>query len=147
MAEVSSSRRKCRKAHFSAPSHIKRKLMSAPLSKDLKKKYGVRSMPVRKDDELLIRTGYYSINAGTFKGNKGKVTSVYRKRWCVYIEKLSKSKANGAPYNIPIKPCNCSIVKLKLDKNRNELLKKKAQTVTEKGKGEKYSKDTMKQVD
>ena len=45
-------------------------------------------MPIRKDDEV-------SIVKGSYKGNKGKVTQVYRLRWCIYVEKLSKSKANG----------------------------------------------------
>ena len=40
--DVSSSRRKSRKAHFSAPSHKRRVLMSAPLSKELADKYHVR---------------------------------------------------------------------------------------------------------
>jgi large subunit ribosomal protein L26e len=31
--------------------------MSSGLSKDLRKKHGVRSMPVRKDDEVLIQKG------------------------------------------------------------------------------------------
>ena len=53
-----SSRRKCRKAHFSAPSHIRRTYMSAPLSKELKAKYGVRSMPIRKDDEVMVRISF-----------------------------------------------------------------------------------------
>lgn len=44
-AAVSGSRRKCRKAHFSAPSHIRRKVMSASLSKDLRLKFGVSSLP------------------------------------------------------------------------------------------------------
>ena len=65
--EVTSSRRKCRKAHFTAHSTLRYKLMSSGLSKDLRKKHGVRSMPVRKDDEV-------SIVKGSFKGNKGKVT-------------------------------------------------------------------------
>merc|ERR1712098_525184 len=47
-----SSRRKNRKAYFNAPSHIRRVFMSAPLSKELKAKYNVRSMPIRKDDEV-----------------------------------------------------------------------------------------------
>jgi large subunit ribosomal protein L26e len=51
---VSSSRRKNRKRHFTAPSHIRRKIMSAPLSKELRKKHGVRSIPVRKDDEVIV---------------------------------------------------------------------------------------------
>ena len=37
---VSSSRRKSRKRHFNAPSHIRRIIMSAPLHKDLRSKYG-----------------------------------------------------------------------------------------------------------
>merc|ERR1711937_457524 len=49
---VSSDRSKCRKRHFSAPSHVRRRLMSAPLSKEMRAKYGVRSMPIRKDDEV-----------------------------------------------------------------------------------------------
>ena len=52
---VSSDRSKSRKRHFSAPSHIRRRLMSAPLSKELRTKYGVRSMPVRKDDEVQVK--------------------------------------------------------------------------------------------
>lgn len=39
---VTSSRRKCRKAHFSAPSSERRKIMSAALSPELRNKYGVR---------------------------------------------------------------------------------------------------------
>ena len=53
---VSSSRRKNRKRHFQAPSHVRRIIMSSPLSKDLKTKYNVRSMPIRKDDEVQVRT-------------------------------------------------------------------------------------------
>lgn len=51
---VSGSRRKNRQRHFTAPSHIRRKIMSAPLSKELRKKYNVRSIPVRKDDEVMV---------------------------------------------------------------------------------------------
>lgn len=40
-AGVSSSRRKSRRAHFSAPSSVRRILMSAALSSDLKIKYNV----------------------------------------------------------------------------------------------------------
>jgi len=51
---VSGSRRKNRKRHFNAPSHIRRKIMSAPLSKELRQKHSVRSIPVRKDDEVQV---------------------------------------------------------------------------------------------
>ena len=42
--DVSSSRRKSRKAHFTAPSNVRRKIMSAPLSKELREKYHVRPL-------------------------------------------------------------------------------------------------------
>ena len=51
---MSSSRRKNRKKHFNAPSHIRRRIMSSPLSKELRQKYGVRSIPIRKDDEVQV---------------------------------------------------------------------------------------------
>ena len=38
---VSSSRRTCRKAHFTAPSHVRRVMMSSPLCEALKNKYNV----------------------------------------------------------------------------------------------------------
>lgn len=44
---VSSSRRKARRDHFQAPSSIRRNIMSAPLSKELREKYNVRSIPIR----------------------------------------------------------------------------------------------------
>ena len=33
--------------------------MSAPLSKDLRTKHSVRSMPIRKDDEVVVTRGHY----------------------------------------------------------------------------------------
>mmetsp|Transcript_22406 Transcript_22406/g.25936 ORF Transcript_22406/g.25936 Transcript_22406/m.25936 type:complete len:144 (+) Transcript_22406:46-477(+) len=135
--EVTSSRRKQRKAHFAAPSSVKRVIMSAHLSQDLKKKYNVRSLPIRKDDEVLVVRGL-------FKGQKGKVTQVYRKRWCIYVEKLSKTKTNGAPINVPINPTNCVIIRPKIDKDRTELLKRKEKSLSSKVKGGKYTgKDVM----
>ena len=55
--DVSSSRRKCRKAHFTAPSHIRYRLMSSHLSKELRTKHSVRALPIRKDDEVVIVRG------------------------------------------------------------------------------------------
>eukprot|EP00034_Subulatomonas_tetraspora_P000732 GABW01000997.1.p1 GENE.GABW01000997.1~~GABW01000997.1.p1 ORF type:complete len:57 (-),score=13.04 GABW01000997.1:54-224(-) len=43
--------------------------MSAPLSSALREEYKVRSMPIRKDDEVKIVRGQ-------FKGTEGKITSV-----------------------------------------------------------------------
>jgi len=132
--EVSSSRRKNRKAHFQAPSNIRRRLLASHLSKDLRAKYNVRAVPLRKDDEVIIVRG-------TYKGNKGKVTQVYRKKWCVYVEKISKPKMNGAPYQIPLHPSQLVITKLKLEKDRKDLIDRKSNGL------KKERKDLANQVD
>jgi large subunit ribosomal protein L26e len=134
--EVTSSRRKSRRAHFSAPSHIRHRIMSATLSKDLRKKHGVRSAPVRKDDEVVILRG-------TNKGTKGKIIQVFRKKWAIHIDKLTKNKANGAPYQIPIHPSNVSITKLKEGKDRMAAIVKAAAGVAaRKHTGEKKVRST-----
>ena len=120
LIEVTSSRRKCRKAHFTAPSHLRQKLMSAALSKELRQKHSVRSMPIRKDDEVLVARG-------KFKGREGKIMAVYRKKFVVHIERVSREKAQGATVPIGIHPSNLVITKLHLDKDRLAKLAIKAQ--------------------
>ncbi|KAK3906451.1 translation protein SH3-like domain-containing protein [Staphylotrichum tortipilum] len=112
---VSSSRRKSRKAHFSAPSSIRRNIMSAPLSKELREKYNVRSIPIRKDDEVQIVRG---LN----KDKEGKVTSVYRLKYAIHVERVTRDKATGQSVPLPIHPSNVVITKLKLDKDREDIL-------------------------
>merc|ERR1712113_994686 len=135
---VTSSRRKQRKRQFTAPSHVRRKLMSAPLSKDLRQKYGVRSMPIRKDDEVQVLRGHY-------KGQQvGKVVQCYRKKFVVYIERIQREKANGASGYVGIHPSKVSIVKLKMDKDRKKILDRRAKgraEATGKDKG-KYTEET-----
>merc|ERR1712160_5850 len=119
---VSSQRRKSRKAHFSAPSSIRRKMMSCHLSKELRAKYDCRSIPVRKGDSVLIKCGSAE---GGVKNKIGKVMTVYRRRWCIHVEKVVRDKKNGSQVQIPINASNCEITQLKLDKSRKALLAKK----------------------
>uniref|UniRef100_A0A453ED37 KOW domain-containing protein n=1 Tax=Aegilops tauschii subsp. strangulata TaxID=200361 RepID=A0A453ED37_AEGTS len=90
---VTSSRRKCRKAHFTAPSSVRRVLMSAALSSELRHKYNVRSIPIRKDDEVQVVRG-------TYKGREGKVVQVYRRRWVIHVERITREKVNGSTVNV-----------------------------------------------
>merc|ERR1719364_609884 len=93
---VSSSRRKSRKAHFTATSVDRRKLMSAPLSAELRAKHNVRSVPIRKDDEVQVVRG-------TYKNREGK----------------------GATVNVGLDASKVVIMKLKMDKDRKKLLERK----------------------
>ena len=124
---VSSSRRKSRKAHFSAPSHKRRIIMSAPLSRELRDKYNVKHMPIRKDDQVTIVRG-------GFKDQEGKVICVYRKKFCIHIERVTRERANGATVQVGIHPSNCVITKLKLDKSRKQILARKDSENAGKGK-------------
>lgn len=125
---VSSSRRKCRKAHFQADSTSRRKIMSASLSKELRKKYNVRSLPIRKDDEVQVVRGNYK--------RDGKVTQVYRKKYVIHVERIQKEKSNGATVMLGVHPSKCVITKLHLDPDRKQLLARKNRAAgTDKGKG------------
>merc|ERR1712146_728479 len=127
--DVSSSRRKSRKAHFTAHSNLRRKIMSALLSSELRSKYNVRSIPVRKDDEV-------SVVRGTYKGREGKVIQVYRKKWVIHIERITREKASGATVQVGIHPSKCVVTKLKLDKDRKSILERKNKSALDaKGKG------------
>ncbi|KAL2055674.1 hypothetical protein ABVK25_003916 [Lepraria finkii] len=113
-----SSRRKSRKAHFGAPSSVRRVIMSAPLSKELREKHNVRSMPIRKDDEVTVVRG-------SNKGREGKVTSVYRIKYVIHIERVAREKSNGQSVPLGIAPSKVIITKLKTDKDRDNILDRK----------------------
>merc|ERR1711953_800753 len=98
--------------------HLRRKLMSAPLSKDLRTKYNVRSLPIRRDDEVMIVRGHYH-------DREGKVTCVYRKKFRIHIERVTRDKANGQTVPIGIHPSKVVITKLRMDKDRKALLERK----------------------
>lgn len=62
---------------------------------------------------------------GTNKNREGKVTQVYRKKYVIHIERIVRDKANSAQVNTGIHPSNVQITKLKLDKDRKDLLERK----------------------
>jgi large subunit ribosomal protein L26e len=93
--------------------------MSANLSKELQARHGVRSMPVRKDDEVLICRGMY-------KTREGKVTACFRKKMKVHVERITRDKVNGASVPVGIPASNLVITKLKLDKDRKAKLEAKS---------------------
>ncbi|KAJ8254694.1 hypothetical protein GJAV_G00196140 [Gymnothorax javanicus] len=137
---VTSSRRKNRKRHFNAPSHIRRKIMSSPLSKELRQKYNVRSMPIRKDDEVQVVRGHY-------KGQQiGKVVQVYRKKYVIYIERVQREKANGTTVHVGIHPSKVVITRLKLDKDRKKILERKAKSRQDGKEKGKYKEETIEKM-
>jgi len=54
-----------------------------------------------------------------------KVTTVYRRRYCIHVDRIIKEKTNGAQVPVPIHPSKVQITKLKLDKDRKALIERK----------------------
>lgn len=75
----------------------------------------VRSIPIRKDDEVQIVRGLH-------KDKEGKVTSVYRLKYVIHVERVTREKATGQSVPIGIHPSKVVITKLKLDKDRENIL-------------------------
>lgn len=113
---------------------------------------------MRKDDEI-------EIVRGSFKGREGKITDVYRRKYIIHVEKITREKANGTcflcPYTIAIcfilclifryrpitgqtvkigvHPSKVVIKKLKLDKDRKAILARKGAARVAEAKGEKFT--------
>ena len=101
--KASKQPRKQRKYLHNAPLHIRRKFFSALLSKELRKKFERRNLPLVKDDEVKIMRGKY-------KGKIGKITNVNRKKIRVYIDQAYKLKLDGNKSYYPIHPSNVMII-------------------------------------
>lgn len=103
--------RKQRKALYTAPLHIRRKIMSANLSKDLRADIGKRSLPIRVGDKVQVVRG-------DFKGHEGKVESIDAKKYKVTVEGVTLSKPDGNAVLLPIHPSNLMIIEADLKDER-----------------------------
>lgn len=111
--------RKQRKYRANAPLHLRHKLMSANLSKELRKKYNKRSLPLRKDDNVKIMRG-------KFKGKSGKVSDVDLSRTRISIAGIQNQKKDGTKINVYFNPSKLQIQELILeDKERIKKLGEK----------------------
>jgi len=110
--------RKQRKYRANAPLHIKHKMISVNLSKELRKKYGKRNFPLRKGDNVKIMIG-------EFKKRSGKIELIDVKRLRVAIEGIYRTKKDGTKVNVYFSPSNLQIKELDLeDKKRRESLER-----------------------
>ena len=111
--------RKKRKFLFTAPIHVRRKLMAAHLSKDLHTKYKARSFPVRKGDEVEVMRG-------KFKGKKGKISSVDYRNYRIYVEGVARKRTAGTEVQVAVHPSKVRIFNLDLtDKKRLKSMERK----------------------
>ena len=65
-----------------------------------------------------------TIVRGSNKGREGKVTSVYRLKYVIHVERVSREKTNGQSVPLGIAPSKVVINKLKLDSDRESILER-----------------------
>lgn len=118
--------RKQRKYQANAPMHTKHKFLNAHLSKELRKKYGKRSLPLRKGDDVLVMRG-------AFRKKKAKVISINLKKSRVTLENIQRSKKDGAKVPVFFHPSALQIQSLNLEDRKRiaKLNKKTSETKTE----------------
>ncbi len=97
--------RKQRKYRINSPIFIKHKFLNAHLSKELRKKYGKRSLPLRKGDEVLVMRG-------SFRRKKAKVNSVDLRNCRVTLEEIQRTKRDGTKVHVYFNPRSLLIQKL-----------------------------------
>lgn len=120
---MSEQPRKQRKARFTAPLHLRQRLVHAHLSKEAKGRLKTkrRAVAVREGDKVKIVRG-------KFRGHSGKVSEVDLKSSKIYVEGAVARKAKGAEVLVAIEPSNVVIMELDMsDKKRKEMLGEKAE--------------------
>ena len=114
--------RKQRKSLFQADYHLRNRRMTALLSHDLREKYGIKRLPIHKDDKVLVFK-----NTSKDEEIKGKVIRVLPSKYSVHIEGHSKEKADGTIVSFPVHPSNVIITSLNLrDKRRREIIQRRS---------------------
>jgi len=113
---------KQRKLALSAPSHIRRQLLTASLSSGLHERYLVRSFPVRKGDTVKILRG-------DFTGIEGKISEINTEQGRVFVEGVTREKVSGTSTKVSVHVSKVMITNLNLDdKWRSQSLERRKRT-------------------
>jgi len=99
-----------------SPINLRRKLLSAPLSSELRERHGTRSFPIREGDTVRIVRG-------DFSGVEGKVSEVNLTRRRIFIEGVTREKVSGTSTKVSVHPSKVIITNMNLsDKLRADSL-------------------------
>lgn len=100
--------------------HKRNKLMSAPLSDELKEKYGCKSLPVRTGDKVRLERG-------DFKQVEGDVLEVDAENNRITVEGVEITKADESEISQPVHPSNVVITSLEKDKERDNIIDRRSE--------------------
>jgi len=125
---------------YRALHQVVNKQISAPLSKDLRKKYSRRSVRIMVDDTAKVIRGEY-------KGITGKVSKISTNNSSIAIEGNKKTKLKGDKIDVYIHSSNVIVTSLNTDdKWRIKILEKKPKSKIKSMKADVKKKDDVKSV-
>ena len=123
---------------YRAVNQVVNKQISAPLSKDLRKKYSRRSVRIMVDDTAKVIRGEY-------KGITGKVSKISTNNSSIAIEGNKKEKLKGEKIDVYIHSSNVIVTSLNTDdKWRIKILEKKPKSKIKSMKADAKKKDDTK---
>ena len=99
--------RRQRKAVFTATTFERRRRMAVPLSRDLRTRYGRRSLPVRKGDTVRVLSGSYL-------GREERVARVNRRDYSVTLDNVTGKTADAKLKPLAIRPAHLVLTRLNL---------------------------------
>ena len=117
MATISRQPRRQRRAMYEADLFERRKRTSVPLSRELRGRYGRRSLPVRKGDTVRVLRGSYV-------GREERVARVDRRSYTVTLDNVTAKTGEAKLKQLPIRPSALVLTRLNLaDPWRRRVLK------------------------
>lgn len=118
---------KQRKALFNVPKHQRSSLLNCPLDTALREEFGVRRVPIRKDDRVRVL-------AGEFRDIEGKILSINMRKRTVTVEECMNEKKDGSEFYVPMPVSRLRITKFgekKMDPWRQKIIDRRAKLYKE----------------
>lgn len=124
------SPRRQRKALYTASTAERRRRMTIPLSRDLRRRFAARSLPVRKGDTVRVLSG-------SFEGREERVAKVDRRAYSVVLDNVTVKTGEDKLKPLPIRTSHLVLTRLNLsDAWRRRVLKIADEDVTPEERGE-----------
>jgi ribosomal protein uL24 len=101
------SPRRQRKALYTASTFERRRRMTVPLSRDLRRRFHARSLPVRKGDTVRVLSG-------SFVGREERVAKVERRSYSVILDNVTVKTGEEKRKPLPIRTSHLVLTRLNL---------------------------------
>ena len=107
MSTTSQLPRQQRKAQYNADLFERHRRMGVALSKELRRRYGRRSLPIRKGDTVRVLSGSYV-------GREERVAKVNLQKYSVTLDNVTGKTADAKLKPLPIRTSHLVLTKLNL---------------------------------